>query len=115
VPLGQPSSTDQTTNAHTNTSLGGSPSDLPSRPSEQRTQDTSTSKEDEGESSANIVDAAEHKQKVSKEALRGPSVSAPRDRWEKEEKEEERIQKQDEQSGQPGQPKTTKAGKLFHL
>ncbi|KAL2849096.1 hypothetical protein BJX68DRAFT_99264 [Aspergillus pseudodeflectus] len=110
VPLGQPSSTDQTTNAHTNTSLGGSPSDLPSRPSEQRTQDTSTSKkEDEGESSANIVDAAEHKQKVSKEALRGPSVSAPRDRWEEEEKEEERIQKQDEQSGQPGQPKTTKA------
>ncbi|KAL2851515.1 hypothetical protein BJY01DRAFT_117093 [Aspergillus pseudoustus] len=110
VPVGQPSTTDSTTNAH-NSSTSGSAAGLgstTSRPSEQRKQEGKNT--EEGESSgANIVDAAAHKQKVSKEALRGPSVSEPRDRWEKEEKEEERLAKQDEQGTQPGEPKTTKA------
>ncbi|KAL2821535.1 hypothetical protein BJX63DRAFT_427530 [Aspergillus granulosus] len=111
VPVHQPSLNDPTANARTsNTSDSaaglGSTSDSTSRPSEQCNQDRK--EEDEGESSGNIVEAAAHKQKVSKEALRGPSVSAPRDRWEMEEKEEERLQKQEEQGGQSGRPKTTK-------
>ncbi|KAL3460386.1 hypothetical protein BJX64DRAFT_187534 [Aspergillus heterothallicus] len=109
IPANQPS-TDDSSNAHTSrSSTGAGLGESTSRPSEQRNQDEKKNTEDEGESSGNIVDAAAHRQKVSKEALRGPSVSEPRDRWEKEEKEEERLQKQEEQGTQPGEPKTTKS------